>query len=69
MHVIFHTPKIQVASKSRLQDRSGISIFVIVHYLNIVCHVSYGIAIMYLGRFDKNPGADRHGGIRVGPEI
>ncbi len=36
---------------NELQDRLGVSIFVITHNLNIVRHISDRTAIMYLGRF------------------
>ncbi len=36
---------------NKLQDETGVSIFVITHNLNIVRHISDRTAIMYLGRF------------------
>ena len=36
---------------NRLQDKLGVSMFVITHNLNIVRHISARTAIMYLGRF------------------
>lgn len=43
---------------NELQDRLGVSIFVITHNLNIVRHISDRTAIMYLGRFAEQGPTD-----------
>jgi len=43
---------------NRLQDRLGVSMFVITHNLNIVRHISHRTAIMYLGRFAEQGPTD-----------
>lgn len=43
---------------NELQDRLGVSMFVITHNLNIVRHISDRTAIMYLGRFAEQGPTD-----------
>lgn len=43
---------------NRLQDKLGVSMFVITHNLNIVRHISHRTAIMYLGRFAEQGPTD-----------